>query len=157
MRAALFLYAAVVLLCFGCSSKTSDKITAFTSRVCACKDAACAQQVQAEYLEWWKKNKSAGGLDEDRKEVEDAMARYAACHLDLVGPEAASKKPAPVKPAAVVPTDPSLATELKKASPPVLVPKKTSPTTSVPVLKKPGLKKASPAPPKEPETRAPNP
>lgn len=71
----------------GCSSNTTKQIKAFADKICACKDAACAESVQAEYLTWWKENQRARGGEGDRKDIEKAMQRYAECHLALVGPE----------------------------------------------------------------------
>jgi hypothetical protein len=82
---------ALVFLGAGCgSSKTADQISGFADKVCACPDAACATAVQTEYLQWWEQNQRARGSEGDRKDVEQAMERYAQCHLKLVGPEPAS-------------------------------------------------------------------
>jgi hypothetical protein len=91
-----FTLVALALVLPACrKSPTAKQIKKFADKVCACQDAACAEAVQVEYLEWWKGNMRARGSEGDRKGVEKAMQRYAECNLALVGPESASA-PAPV-------------------------------------------------------------
>ena len=60
----------------GCSSNTTKQVQAFADKICACKDAACASSVQAEYLAWWQENQRARGSSGDREDIEKAMQRY---------------------------------------------------------------------------------
>jgi hypothetical protein len=48
----------------GCSD-ASKEVEKYADKMCACKDAACADKVMAEFGEWAKKNKDAKG-DEDK-------------------------------------------------------------------------------------------
>ncbi len=77
----------VLGLSSACSSNTTKQIVAFSDKICACQDAACATAVQTEYLAWWKANQRARGSEGDRKDIEKAMQRYAECHARLVGEE----------------------------------------------------------------------
>lgn len=95
--AAFLAFACVLPACR--KSKTAKQIKKFADKVCACQDAACAEAVQAEYLEWWKGNTRARGSESDRKGVEKAMQRYAECHGALVGPETPKPAASKVKPA----------------------------------------------------------
>ena len=111
---------ALVTLAFASSacgkSKTAEQIVGFADKVCACKDAACAEAVQADYLKWWKGNQRARGSEGDRKTVETAMQKYAECHLALVGPSGDGAAAKPI----VVPTV-NLAPPPAPASPPTTV------------------------------------
>ena len=79
-----FLLAAVA----GCrTSKTAKKIAGFADQVCECKDAECAKGVQETYLTWWTDHQRARGSEEDHKEVEGSMERFAKCYRELVGKE----------------------------------------------------------------------
>lgn len=69
------------------TSKTAEQIASFSDKVCACQDASCATFVQTEFLAWREENRRSRGSEGDRKDVEQAMERYAKCHLKLVGPE----------------------------------------------------------------------
>lgn len=100
MKQLWFPFLAIAIFTGACSGQTAKKISAFADKVCACKDAACAETVQAEYLDWWKDNQRARGSEGDRKTVEKAMQRYAECHAKLVGPE-----PAPTSAPAVPKVD----------------------------------------------------
>lgn len=72
----------------GCrTSKTAKKIAGFADQVCECKDAECAKGVQETYLTWWKDHQRARGSEEDHKEVEGSMERFAKCYRELVGKE----------------------------------------------------------------------
>ncbi len=93
-KASIGLFAMALLLPACRKSPTTKQIKGFADKVCACKDAACAEAVQAEYLEWWKGNMRARGSEGDRKGVEKAMQRYAECHLALVGPKTVAAPPA---------------------------------------------------------------
>ena len=88
-KASVALLALALVLPACRKSPTAKQIKGFADKVCACKDAACAESVQTEYLDWWKGNMRARGSEGDRKGVEKAMERYAECPLALVGPEAA--------------------------------------------------------------------
>ncbi len=85
-----FLLAAVA----GCrTSKTAKKIAGFADQVCECKDAECAKGVQETYLTWWKDHQRARGSEEDHKEVEGSMERFAKCYRELVGQEKSTVVP----------------------------------------------------------------
>ncbi len=80
----------IAVLCLaGCKSKTTDdrlaKLAQLEQRMCACKDAACAKQVQQEL----KANADASGpqkLDDDEvKRAADMNAHIAACAAKASG------------------------------------------------------------------------
>ena len=78
-KASVALLALALVLPACRKSPTAKQIKGFADKVCACKDAACAESVQTEYLDWWKGNMRARGSEGDRKGVEKAMERYAEC------------------------------------------------------------------------------
>jgi len=83
-----FVFCLAFIAFFACSdSKTVKEIAHYAERVCACENAACAKAVEAEFLTWKEENRRARGAPSDRKEVEKAFERYAACHAKLVKEE----------------------------------------------------------------------
>ncbi|MCP4447431.1 MAG: hypothetical protein GY811_19130 [Myxococcales bacterium] len=113
------------------TSETAEQIKGFADKVCACKDAGCAESVQTEYLEWWKGNVRARGSEGDRKTVEKEMQRYAECHLALVGPEAEVAPKIPVPKVNLEPATPKTPAASLKApeAAPAAIPKGAKPAS----------------------------
>ena len=62
----------------GCSDASKD-IEKFADRACACKDAACADKVAADFGAWAKKNKDATG---DQEKAAKAAERMGKCLIE---------------------------------------------------------------------------
>ncbi len=137
--------AALLFALPGCrKSQTAKDIKKFAEKVCACKDKACAEAVQTEFLAWTKENQRARGSEGDRKSVEKAMQRYAECHLALVGPE---KPKAPTVPVPKVNLQPGAA----KAPTAVPAPETAGAPASEGGEAKPAAEAATSAPSAKPE------
>ena len=84
MRFSILGGALVLVFAAACGSKVVDRLEEFADQACSCTDAACAQQVQAEFKAWASENESARGSEKHRKRAEKAMKRYAECVDKLV-------------------------------------------------------------------------
>jgi hypothetical protein len=72
---ALFAIAAAVT---GCKKDVTKDIANFADKACACKDAACANGVLADFVAFAKDNKSATG---DQGEAVESAKRMATCMI----------------------------------------------------------------------------
>lgn len=73
-----FAIAALFVSAAACNKDVTADIEKYADQACACKDAACADKVIADFVAWGQKNKSAGG-DEER--VAKAATKMAECAM----------------------------------------------------------------------------
>lgn len=71
-----FFIAAALLTVSSCDK--SGEIVKFADQACACKDAACADKVVADFIAWVKDNKDARG---DEQKAQEAAQRMAECAM----------------------------------------------------------------------------
>jgi hypothetical protein len=77
MLRSLFLIAALSTTAVACKD-ASGEIVKFADQACACKDAACADKVIADFAKWAHDNKDARG---DEKKAAEAAERMATCAI----------------------------------------------------------------------------
>lgn len=80
----------------GCSD-ASKEVEKFADKACACKDAACAESVQKEFLAWAEKNQDARG---DEARAKKAGERLMGCVMKAMGGGLKPKADAPATPPA---------------------------------------------------------
>ncbi len=69
----------VLALAGGCSTnETVKRVKGLADRACACTDAACADAVEKEYVDFVKEGQKRGSED-DRTEVAEAYSRMRDC------------------------------------------------------------------------------
>ena len=101
---------AVALLTFaGCKKKGGGaneamaKMSSVADEMCACKDKACADKVQDNYVKWGQEQaKKASGNTEAAKMTEEDTKKYTDCMTKLMTPD-----PAAAAPPAAPPADPA--------------------------------------------------